>query len=350
MAEIAKTPPSMQPTTRVPFWDSSRFVAVTLVVIGHSVQPLAAASDNALVAYLFIYAFHVPAFAIISGYFSKAEPPGARQMKKVLTDILLPYLIMEAIWSLVQFLVEGKVEFDPTNPSWTLWFLLALGIFRLVLPYLALLRWPLAIAVIASLIVPYFDGVDATFSLSRAIGLLPFFVLGWKLREWGLMDRWLAAGRATWWVRGTALALLAGWLIIVIANIEFFRRTDLRLWFFYKSSYEELGGDQWWGALLRLGLMLLAVILSGAFLLLIPRTGLWITSLGQGTMYVYLLHTFVLYPIRQSGVLSGEQSPIWLPVMILAGIVISIALATPLVRRVFRPIIEPRPRWLFREP
>ena len=35
----------------------------------------------------------------------------------------------------------------PTSPSWTLWFLLALGIFRLILPYLALLRWPLLWAV-----------------------------------------------------------------------------------------------------------------------------------------------------------------------------------------------------------
>jgi len=33
--------------------------------------------------------------------------------------------------------------------------------------------------------------------------------------------------------------------------------------------------------------------------------------------------------------------------MILACIAISIALSSPLVRRVFRPIIEPKPRWLF---
>ena len=91
---------------RVPFWDNARFVAVTLVVIGHGIQRLTGDSDNALIVYLFIYAFHMPAFAMISGYFSKASPPGSRQMKKVLTDILLPYFIMETIWTLVQFLVE----------------------------------------------------------------------------------------------------------------------------------------------------------------------------------------------------------------------------------------------------
>ena len=177
---------------RVPVWDNARFIAVTLVVIGHGIQRLTQDSDAALVVYLFIYSFHIPAFAMISGYFSKATPPGTRQMRKVLTDILLPYLIMETIWSVVQFVVEGR-EFNPTKASWTLWFLLALGIFRLVLPYLALLRWPLLWSVVLSIGVGYFDNVDSTFALSRAIGLLPFFVLGWQLRHWGLVDRWRAA-------------------------------------------------------------------------------------------------------------------------------------------------------------
>lgn len=128
------------PAQRVPFWDNARFVCVTLVVIGHGIQRLTIDSDPALVVYLFIYAFHMPAFALISGYFSKSGPPTKRQMTRVITDILLPYFIMETIWTLVQFLVEGKQEFNPTKPSWTLWFLLALGIFRLVLPYLALVR------------------------------------------------------------------------------------------------------------------------------------------------------------------------------------------------------------------
>jgi fucose 4-O-acetylase-like acetyltransferase len=342
------TETAAQPKRRVPFWDNARFVAVTLVVIGHGIQRLTADSDNALVVYLFIYAFHMPAFAMISGYFSKASPPGSRQMKKVLTDILLPYMIMETIWTVVQFLVEGKREFNPTNPSWTLWFLLALGIFRLILPYLALLRWPLLIAVIASVGVGYFDNVDSTFSLSRAIGILPFFVLGWKVRQWGVVDRWGAAERVTWWVRAGAVVVLAGWLAVVIAFIGPFRTIDLRFWFFYDDSYRGLGEDQWWAGLVRLGLIGLAVLLSTAFFALIPRSETWITLFGQATMYIYLLHSFLLYPIRETGVLADEHSSaMWLLSMILAGVAISIALASPVIRTVFRPIIEPKPRWLF---
>lgn len=333
---------------RVPFWDNARFAAVTLVVIGHGIQRLTADSDPALVVYLFIYAFHMPAFAIISGYFSKADPPDTRQMQKVITDIVLPYLVMETIWTLVQFVVEGKPEFNPTNPSWTLWFLLALGIFRLLLPYLALVRWPLLIAVAASVAVPYFANVDSTFSLSRAIGILPFFVLGWKVRQWGLVDRWRAAERVAWWVRGIAILVLAAWVGVLVAGIATFRRIDLRFWFFYDFSYQELGAGQWWAVLVRLGLMALAVLLSAAFLALVPRSRTWLTGLGEATMYVYLLHSFVLYPIRETGMLAHAQPPtLWLIGMILVSIAIAIGLASPPVRRIFRPLIEPHPRRLF---
>jgi fucose 4-O-acetylase-like acetyltransferase len=338
------------PKQRVPFWDNARFLCVTLVVIGHGIQRLIAESDNALIVYLFIYAFHMPAFAIISGYFSKPGPPNARQMMRVITDIIVPYVIMETIWTIVKFVVEGSSRFNPTEPSWTLWFLLALGIFRLILPYLALLRFPLLIAVVMSVSVGYFDNVDSTFSLSRAIGILPFFIIGWKAKEWGVVDRWRRVASHGWIVRVVAVAVLAAWLVVVVVGIRYWREIDLRFWFFYDDSYTGLGGDQWWAGLARLALIALAVLLTAAFFVLIPRGETWITDFGTSTMYVYLLHSFILYPLRETGVLKGEHSSaVWLVSMILASIAISIALSAPIVRRTFHRIIEPKPAWLFTE-
>ncbi|RQP11476.1 MAG: fucose 4-O-acetylase [Microbacteriaceae bacterium] len=347
MTDTASVP--TKPRVRVPFWDNARFACIVLVVVGHAIQRQTADSDNALSLYLFIYAFHMPAFAIVSGFFSKAAPPGVRQMRRVLTDIVLPYVIMQTIWSLVQWIVEGKNAFNPSEPHWTLWFLLALAIFRAVLPYLALLRWPLLWAVVASVGVGYLANVDSTFSLSRAIGILPFFVLGWRLRSWGVVDRWRALpSGAVWGVRFVSLAVLATWLAVVVVNIQPFRAFDLRFWFFYDDSYQALGEPEWWAGLLRLGLIAFAVLLTAAFLTLIPRRRTFFTEFGQATMYVYLLHSFVLYPIRESGVLKDEHSSaIWLLTMVFASLAISVALASPWVRRVFRPLIEPKPNWLF---
>jgi hypothetical protein len=65
-------------------------------------------------------------------------------------------------------------------------------------------------------------------------------------------------------------------------------------------------------------------------------------------MYIYLLHTFVLFPFRETGILGGDQ-PFWvLPAMILFCIGISVVLSLKPVRRVFRPLVEPRARWLLR--
>jgi hypothetical protein len=61
-----------------------------------------------------------------------------------------------------------------------------------------------------------------------------------------------------------------------------------------------------------------------------------------------LLHSFVLFPLREAGVLTGEHSSLmWLLSMVLASVAISIALSSPLVRRIFHPIIEPKADWLF---
>ena len=336
-------------STRIPLWDNARFGCIVLVVMGHAIQRQTLDSDNALTLYLFVYAFHMPAFAIISGYFSKASPPGTRQMRRVITDLLLPYLIFESIWSLAQFLVEGRPVFNPSEPSWTLWFLLALAIFRLVLPYLALVRWPLAWAVLMSVGVGYLANVDSTFSLSRAIGILPFFVLGWQLRQGGLMDRWRTLGTAIWGWRALALGVFAAWLAAVVINIQALRAVHLQHWFFYDDSYHDIGAAQWWAGLVRLALIVLAVLLSACFFALIPRRETFFSAFGQATMYVYLLHSFVLYPLRESGVLRDDHaSATWLLTMVFASTAIAIILSSPAVRRVFRPLVEPTPRWLFR--
>ncbi|GHD50081.1 fucose 4-O-acetylase [Mycetocola manganoxydans] len=347
-AEAAGKQTTAAPKPRVPFWDNARFACIVLVVMGHAIQRITYDSDAALVTYLWIYAFHMPAFAIVSGYFTKSGSPSVRQMKRVITDILVPYAIMETIWTLVQFLVEGKGELNPTRPSWTLWFLLALGIFRLVLPYLALLRWPLAVSLIISVGVGYLDNVDSTFSLARALGILPFFVLGWQLHRWKLVDRWRVVERQTWVIRGIAIVVLLGWLAVLVPLIDLWRAIDLRYWFFYDQSYSGLGGDQWWAGGVRLGLIVLAALLSAAFFVLLPRRETWMTTLGQYTMYVYLLHSFVLYPLRESGVLRGEELPeLYLVAMLVFSLVIAIVLSSRPVRRLFRPLVEPKPRWLF---
>src|SRR6478672_4779618 len=94
---------------RVPIWDNARWVCIALVVLGHALQDRFD-SDAALALYIVIYAFHMPAFALISGYFSKSSSPNRPQMARLITDIVVPYVIFEGLWILMDWVFEGRLN------------------------------------------------------------------------------------------------------------------------------------------------------------------------------------------------------------------------------------------------
>ncbi|WP_241981151.1 acyltransferase family protein [Cryobacterium algoritolerans] len=334
---------------RVPLWDNARWIAITLVVMGHAILKLINGSDVAYEAYLFIYAFHVPLFVAVSGYFARSGPLGTRQLHRLITDIVFPYVVFETIWTLLRWLLGGEFNLDYSSASWTLWFLISLLAWRLMLPFIVLLRYPLLISILISIGAGYIASIDGTFALSRTLGLLPFFVFGWKLRQWKLTARWLALGVGkVWRWRVAALTLFSALLGVITLNVDALRTLKIRQFLLYSEAYPTFGYDQLWAGGIRLGLMLLAFALIMAFLLLVPRSTTWFTALGSATMYIYLLHSFLLFPLRESGVLGGVQ-PAWvLPALLLLSVLISVLLSLPIVKRLFRPVIEPRVRWLFR--
>lgn len=334
---------------RVPLWDNARWIAITLVVIGHGILPLIAEDDAAYSVYLFIYSFHVAVFVTVSGYFAKSGPPTSRSLRQVLTDIVFPYVIFETIWTIIRFLLGGEFNLDYSTASWTLWFLIALAAWRIALPYLVLLRYPLTIAVIISIAAGYTEAIDSTLAMSRTFGMFPFFVFGWKLRQLQLTGRWLELRPAiVWRWRAGAIALFAAVLALMPVAIETWRELRLRRFMLYDESYVAIGYDEPWSGAIRLALLVLAMALAVAFLILMPRTRTPFTAFGAATMYIYLLHSFVLFPLRETGVLEGPQ-PFWvLPAMIVFCVGVSIVLSLRPVRRVFRPLVEPRATWLFR--
>lgn len=337
-------------TARTLFWDNARFAAIVLVVFGHAIQRLTYDSDAAEALYLLVYAFHMPLFALVAGYFSSSAEPTRDRMARLFTDLIAPYLIFETLWTITQFLVTGRTNLDPAQPSWTLWFLLALALFRLVLPYLALLRAPVVWALAISVVAGYLPSIDSTFSVSRFLGLLPFFTLGWWLREHDVVARaGLLAARPVW-LRLVAGGVLVAAGVLAFAFVDTWRDVRLGTWFFFVDAYADLDAPQWWAGGVRLTIIALALILMAAFLLLVPRGETRWTHLGRSTMYVYLLHTFVLYPFRQSGVLRGlEPMWLWIPLVAVASVVIAVALSSRPVRRLARPLVEPRMPWLFRD-
>lgn len=332
---------------RVDLWDNARFAAIALMVAGHAMTKMVGESDAAFTIYVFIYAFHVPVFVAVSGYFAKASAPDENRIRSLLTDLIFPYLIFETIWSVIHWAQTGTPNFDYFHASWTLWFLIALAIWRLVLPYLAALRWPLIISIVLSIAAGYL-AIDQTLSMARVLGFLPFFVLGWKLREWRLGERWVALQtRAVWLWRGGALAAALALALVIASNVPWLREIRIREFLTYDAGYATFGYHDWWAGLVRLAVLVVAAVMILAFLVLIPRRHTWLTSFGQATMYIYLLHTFVLYPLRENGFLDGEKPLGFIILVLLGSVVLSVALGSKPVRWLFRPLVEPKPKWVF---
>lgn len=336
---------------RVPFWDNARFACIVLVVLGHAVQRLTAESQAAYALYLLIYAFHMPAFAIMSGYFSRSEPPSRRRMARVVVDLVVPYVVVSVVWAVFEWVLTGTGNPNLTTPSWTLWFLLTLAVFRLVLPYLALLRWPLAGTVVVSIAAGYLPNVDQSFSMARTLGFLPFFTLGWWLRDRDVVARLRLLRPRTPAVVAAAIAVLAGAYAVTWTFAGTWADMELGRWMFYHAPYAEMGGTAWWAGGVRMLLMLVALVLTAAFLVLVPRRRYRWTELGRHTMYVYLLHGFVLWPLREYGVIAALRPHwLWLPLIGLLSLALSVVLASKPVRRLARPLVEPQPAWLFADP
>lgn len=194
----------------------------------------------------------------------------------------------------------------------------------------------------------YLSGVGGTFSLARTLGFLPFFVLGWKISNMNFVERWLALGRKIWWVRAAAVAVFALTITILYPLANVLREHKAIAWLYNKSSYQSLGVDSVFAGGVRVGLIALAIVLCAAFLSLVPRRATIFTALGAATMYIYLLHTFVLYPLRESDILTNVTvAAPWIIGLVLASVALSFVLSSKPVLFVFRPIIQPKTPWLF---
>jgi fucose 4-O-acetylase-like acetyltransferase len=277
----------------------------------------------------------------LAGFFSSPHPHDSNALKKILSQLVVPYLIFEVIWSAIAMIRAGKWSFDPLMPSWTLWFLLSLVAWRVVLPFLASTRAPLSLSVVIGLSSGYF-AVDQTLSLSRTLALLPFFVLGWRLSTSSLPSWW--AGQ-----RGSVVRFIrASSLLVLVAAASFaywfgpsLPGSPFRWLFTYDRPYDESGLGEWWSAAIRLVLYLLAIVLMVALVTLVPRAETWMSAYGRTTLYVYLLHTFPIALLRGLGVLSADTS-LWLVLALLpVSIALTMALGSPFIVRITKVLVQP---------
>ncbi|WP_338668473.1 acyltransferase family protein [Pseudodesulfovibrio methanolicus] len=307
--------------------DNAKGLLIILVVMGHLVWPVPSGDRAADALYFYVYSFHMPMFALISGWLSRVETGRAALVRNG-RQLLAPYVVFVALHTLILRLM-GQEPYPVLQGLYGLWYLLSLFCWRMILPYARRVPFALPASIVLALAAGFVPFIGLDLSLSRTLVLLPFFLAGHRLRERGIPPT-AAFGRLTGWALTAAGLFLAAWL----------SGYNFQPMLYGNGPYAALGPG------LVVGLVARAIQLAVAFglglgaLAMVPPGENPLTRIGRHSLHVYLLHSLLLVPYRLWPAAYGVLgSTAWLLIPVAAAL--AWVLASPSVVRITRRLVAP---------
>ncbi|WFR58424.1 acyltransferase family protein [Anaerocolumna sp. AGMB13025] len=265
------------------YFDNFKSFLILLVVIGHFVGAFIYKNHFMNFMVMTIYTVHMPAFAFVSAYFSKRNA-----LLKLIKTLLIPYFIFQTIYFIFLYTTGRDNTFELLQPYFTLWFMLSLFCWRLVIGKLIKIKGILYISYLVAILAGYVTVIGAFGAIERTITYLPFFLLGYtfdKEKFIQFADKKL--------VRAGALAVLLAILVIMYLSCENINFDILIMKYSYqKSDIVKFG----W--LYRTAIYIFSTVFIYVIAAIMPRKKYWFTYMGQRTMSIYLLHGLI-YKILQ---------------------------------------------------
>ncbi|MFI5899003.1 acyltransferase family protein [Streptomyces cyaneofuscatus] len=329
---------------RDPYFDNVKYLAILLVAVAHAWEPVMDGSRVTRALYMIVYTFHMPAFILISGYFSRTFDLSAPRVKRLITGVAVPYVLFETAYSLFKRYVDDSPDTSITlvDPLFLTWFLIALFIWRVTTPIWLTLRHPLPVALAIAMLASASPDIGDDLDLQRVFQFLPFFVLGLLMKP----EHFQLVRRRE--VRLLALPLFAGALLFA-----YWIAPRMQLgWLYRANSAQEMDAPWWSGAVMSLALFGCALALTIGFLAWVPRRNMWFTVLGAGTICGYLLHGFLIKGAVYTGLfdrhtwLSGPVGLVLVSVVAAGAVTL---MCSPPVARALRFATEPDMKWAFRK-
>src|SRR5699024_2974444 len=148
--------------------------------------------------FVFIYAFHMPVFIFISGYFAK------RMRKSKIINLILLYLVFQTFFNVILFLTgDTPFQFTYGEPHFHLWYIVSLGVWYSIVYVIskynlnATNKWIVFIALcvigflsrwytdsIEDFVTQFYDNFSSyTLSYQRTLSFMPFFFVGYFMNK-----------------------------------------------------------------------------------------------------------------------------------------------------------------------
>lgn len=266
-------------TTRDYLFDNYKVFLIFLVVTGHFVGPSVSDNPFLLILKWIIVSFHMPAFIFISGYFAKKELPLFTIVKK----LAVPYVAYEIIyyfWYI--FIVHKDTGLRLLKPKFTLWYLLALFLWRVITPYIKKIPGHMVLAVIAGFLIGFSNMENNFLTIPRALVYYPFYLAGTSFDR-KTLDRLRTA-------KGRFAAF--GAIIFIIACLTYIglKGTVPMQIFYGRYNYASMKLGSFEGLFWRLILYVFGFLMTFAIMILMTDKKLPVSYIGTRTMGIYLFH------------------------------------------------------------
>ena len=262
--------------------DIAKGLLIVFVVLGHMLEGANFWTANTVrLPLTLIYAFHMPAFAFLTGITGTPK-----NLLRRIGPLVVLLILFQALYFGATRVLKPGADFEWNAPFWMLWFLFAMIWWLLLTPIID--RFPRA-SILGSILV----GIGVTvvpwigypLSLGRALVFLPFYAVGYVYGKRVL--NWCMA----------APGLLKGVVVsVALSTVMLLYSKDIQHgWYHAALSSEELDSGPAEGLIIRSALLAVAALSIMAFLMLVPtqeQTGL--AKVGRHTLPVFLLHGFVV--------------------------------------------------------
>ena len=278
--------------------DNAKVILIALVVFGSLLELGLLGTRAGEFVYLFIFLFHMPAFAFVSGVLSRPDAYTRSGARKLLS-LAGVYVFFQCAYIAMQHFRTGEFSYHEAvvYPTWVLWYLVSLISWRLMLPLLARGRSyraafvSIAVAVVLAVASGLLLVDGGVFSLSQTFVFLPFFVSGfWVTRLSVRMPRDRRVFVLALAAFSTAAVLLAWDNTLVREG-----------WLHGRATFSQIGGSVWEDGVKRLLLLGFSGVLVAAFMRLVPRRPTALSGLGKTTLSIYVWHGLAIWMVSALG-------------------------------------------------
>ena len=264
--------------------DNIKALLLFLVAFGHILDVYKGKGGIELYAMKYLYLFHMPMFAFVTGYFTKNLE---KARNTAVEKSLLPYLLFQGIYIIMAVIMirVGLASFNSTSfngsiivPSSAFYYLLAVFFWKLLAKDFMQLRAPFVLSLALGLLISITSMEQFHIGYGAVFSLLPFFVLGILCTQ----DNIVKLRKIPKVIPITIL--LIGILPAVFLPYEIHS---------IRMTYHSVGFNNFEGIVYRMIFYIIAILMGVAVICLMTDKKTVFSHIGTASILVYAGSTFL---------------------------------------------------------